>query len=472
VTIALVIALAGSALALLDWRRGLLLSLLVGFVQDPLRKVVPGQPVVFTILVAVLFAACAVGFLANGGASSIKSFFRWYPALRAPVTVFVALVAVQSFATLARTGSAILAGIGLLSYLSPLVALLMAQRFCSSVIGIGRWQRVYVISALGVAISIYLAFFGFQSPFFQSIGLEIVFGRGGQVEMVSGVMRSSEISAWHCATAACLTLVWSVARLRTRAFWLGLLVTLAFVGAVLLTGRRKTLGEVLLFILFFGLLLARTRFGARRLFKLTAVLAIALGVASTQLTRESESRWNPYIERGLSVVGDAPERLNQMIGDQLYWVVLENGFFGKGAGTGAQGAQHFGGGMEIVGGGAEGGLGRILAELGVPGLLVSLWLAFAVTRQLLRLAGVTARALPTQAYRLFGLIAILPANAMVFLTAHQVFGDPFVLIVLGLVASSALAFPQILARELAPPAAVPAPVPHPRTGRRPVPSSA
>jgi hypothetical protein len=126
-----------------------------------------------------------------------------------------------------------------------------------------------------------------------------------------------------------------------------------------------------------------------------------------------------------------------------------NGFFGRGAGMGAQGSQYFGGGVGVVGWSAEGGLARIAAELGVPGLLIVFWIGFALARRLLRVARVLAKAEPRFSIRFYGLLALIPANAVVFLTAHQVFGDPFVLIVLGLIASSALAFPQLVTQESA-----------------------
>ena len=42
-------------LALTRWRWGLFLCVLVGLLQDPLRKVAPDQPVFFVVLVGVVF---------------------------------------------------------------------------------------------------------------------------------------------------------------------------------------------------------------------------------------------------------------------------------------------------------------------------------------------------------------------------------------------------------------------------------
>jgi hypothetical protein len=158
-----------------------------------------------------------------------------------------------------------------------------------------------------------------------------------------------------------------------------------------------------------------------------------------------------YVTRGVSVFADSFERLEHMTILQFEWVLRHNGFFGSGAGTGAQGSQYFGGGAHLVGGAAEGGLGKVLAELGVPGFLALCWLGVVLARILVDRAR-RARELPLEeAVPRYALLAFLPANAAVFFTAHQVFGDPFILILLGWMSGAVLALPrEQLAAALAP----------------------
>jgi hypothetical protein len=445
---AAVLAGLGFLVGLFDWRRGLLLCLAVGFLQDPLRKITPGQPVAFVVLVGVVFVGCAAGFLLKRGSAGVSEFLAWYPGLRLPLALFVLVVALQSVATIVRTGNPVLAGIGVLSYASPLVALVLGHAFARTARDIGRWQKVYLAGALAVGATVLLAFQGFRSPLFASIGADVVFGRGGGVRMVSGLMRSSEIAAWHVSIGACLVVIWAIAHRKARTTWIGSALVLGLLLAVVVTGRRKTLGMMLIFLVVFGFLLVRWRRGATRI--LRAMVAVGVTAGALVLLRSGEgleARWNPYFERSFSVITDAPERLWEMTYLTLKYVVQRNGVLGAGAGTGAQGAQYFGGGVTLVGGSAEGGLGRVTAELGLPGLAVVLWLAFAILVRLWRLARRLPEAAPQHAVRFLGLLALLPANGVVFLTAHQTFGDPFVLIVVGFVASSALAYPQIVTRE-------------------------
>jgi hypothetical protein len=273
------------------------------------------------------------------------------------------------------------------------------------------------------------------------------------VQMMNGIMRSSEIAAWHAGAAACLSVSLTLSAKSARSRWLGALLFVVFVVVVLLTGRRKMLAAIVLFVLIFLFLLARYGGGAGRFVQLLAGGGALMLVAASWLGRaEQEIGFGSYLSRGGSILQDSSERVVQLTLSQFGNIVQRNGLFGSGTGTGAQGAQYFGGGSELVGGAAEGGLGKVLAELGLPGALALLWLALELGRTLLGVAA-RVRLLPRDLrVLLVGIVAFLPANAAVFLSAHQVFGDPFVLIVLGWITGALLAFPALIevhARETA-----------------------
>jgi hypothetical protein len=61
----LVVLASGLVLLLIDgnWRDGLALSVLVGFLQDPIRKLTPGQPGLYVGLVLIAVACCALVLL-------------------------------------------------------------------------------------------------------------------------------------------------------------------------------------------------------------------------------------------------------------------------------------------------------------------------------------------------------------------------------------------------------------------------
>jgi hypothetical protein len=298
--------------------------------------------------------------------------------------------------------------------------------------------------------SVLAQFLGYEPLAFRSIGIEYVYGSSGAIRMLSGLMRSSEIAAWHLAAGACLALAFSVAARTTRVRVISLFGFLLLLIAVALTGRRKMLAEIVLFLGIYGFLVSQYRRGGSRVAQsiaggvFVAFLGFQLFATSGQVAELA-----PYLGRGATIVADSTQRLYDMTIAQFGWILLQNGVLGSGAGTGAQGSQYFGGGIAIVGGSAEGGLAKVLAELGVPGILAVIWLGVVVARVVLRIARMARRTAPATALLLYGLIAFLPANAAVFLTAHQVYGDPFVLITLGLIAGSILAYPRMWLSESA-----------------------
>jgi hypothetical protein len=99
-----------------------------------------------------------------------------------------------------------------------------------------------------------------------------------------------------------------------------------------------------------------------------------------------------------------------------------------------------------VGGAAEGGLGKVLAELGVPGLILLLWMAVAMARYLWSIGTVLRDDDPVLSKLAFGLLAFLVTNGFVYAIAHQVFGDPFILIILGFFLGFVMAMPKMVRR--------------------------
>jgi hypothetical protein len=97
-------------------------------------------------------------------------------------------------------------------------------------------------------------------------------------------------------------------------------------------------------------------------------------------------------------------------------------------------------------GAAEGGLGKIMLELGLAGLLAALFLVIAFSRHIWHLLADTAKQSPFHFRLTAGLVALLAANVASFSVATQAFGDIFILIFMGLCLGSILAMPHIIAR--------------------------
>jgi len=272
----------------------------------------------------------------------------------------------------------------------------------------------------------------------------------------SGVFRASEMAAWHTATAVCIMLLLSsMRRISTKRVVIVIAIIVALLAIGVLTGRRKIFVEIAIFMSAYIALLARFGKGGTKLAigmivggMLTYVLvAWFVDERPSGLTEQDAIRYQRYAERSATVGYDVPDRFVGLGLEPIQWAIDGFGWLGGGLGVASQGAQHFGGGSEVFGGAGEGGLGKITAELGVPGLAIALWFGFAALRygwHVLKFVSQRSTAVARLAY---GLVAFLVANLAVFFVATQLFGDLFVLLLLGMVAGFFLATPVLAERE-------------------------
>jgi hypothetical protein len=440
---------AAMVAAMLNWRHGLYLCILAGFIQDPLRKITPGQPVVLVVLVAAVFGFSIIGAFIRGQRLDGSQLVRWFPALRNPMAFFALVVLLQSLSTLLRYSNLLLAGIGLLGYLSPLAAIIAFFQFNRSWADALRWLRFYIAATGVMALTVFLQFLGHSPRIFESIGLDTVYGIGGRIAMLCGIMRSSEVAAFHAGAAACLSLTLAaIARApRAQLFYASLVPV--FLLAIVLGGRRKMLAQFALYLLTFLFLLVRSRRAFSRAISLISALLLVLALIAVPLllTDRQSSTLAPYMSRSASLFGEATDRLESMTVGSMSIVLSITGVLGRGAGTTGQGSQYFGGSETLVNAPAEGGLARVLAELGLPGLFAVLWLGIGVLG-IVRSVVHEVRSRPTsQAVLVYGLVSFIPSHAAVFITAHQVYGDPFVLLVLGALLGFAMSSRRVTVLE-------------------------
>jgi O-antigen ligase len=125
-------------------------------------------------------------------------------------------------------------------------------------------------------------------------------------------------------------------------------------------------------------------------------------------------------------LGDAPQRVKQHGYEALIVTYRQSGFFGEGVGTATQGAHHLK--VKRPRTWQEGGLSRILVELGVPGFICFLMLAIALVWRVLSLITKHLEPKSKEFPIMAGLGGVLFANACSFVVSYQIFGDPFIIV--------------------------------------------
>ncbi len=464
-TLGLLIITGG--LTMLDWRKGLLMCVLIGVAADPLRKLAPNQPQYYVILVGIVFG---VGWIRAAlmrvplGPAVIKG---WRQILRTPALLFMFVVMVQAMHSYVRYSSLVVPAIGLLVWLAPVPAVVLAYQFAArrGLVGVRRWMVVYITVALAALSGVYFEYSGFNWRTLGEIGEgQIIYDVGTILKAHSGFFRASEIAAWHTAAIACFVFTLSVGkkptvlRVVTAVGLIAILITLG-----ILTGRRKLLIEITIFISFYLFLIAWLQRGMARL-AMTVLILGAIGYVgivafvSPDLVQSSYSkslrmadadRMQGYAARGQSVFADLPKRVNDVGLQPLLSSIETFGWLGAGLGTGSQGTNEIVEAHNINRWAAEGGLGKMAMELGIPGLLAGLWLCAALGRHLNQQLRPLVKTSPQHARMAFGLVSFLVANAATFSVATQAYSDLFVLLIIGWCLGFLLAMPTLAAKSQA-----------------------
>src|SRR5262249_6634616 len=127
---------------------------------------------------------------------------------------------------------------------------------------------------------------------------------------------------------------------------------------------------------------------------LTTVACVGYMSLATGLSERvsyGSADYSLYVQRTETVFRDAPSRFVQLGLAPIMEAYDNFGLFGAGLGVGTQGTHHFGGGGQAA---AEGGLGKITLELGVPGLFVIVWFSILLFRHLWSIMRLASRHSP------------------------------------------------------------------------------
>ena len=447
--------------AFANWRHGLFAVVLVALLQDPLRKLAPNEPVYFVLLVGVVFAAAALGGMASGVSMSPQRIWGWRRYLALPFGIFVGVLFLQAVNSLLRFENIMLPSIGLIAYLTPLIGLCVVHQMIvrNSDKFIENVLAFYVVATSVAIATLYFEYTGFDWPILGEVGQGIViFDRvtGAKLSAFSGTFRSSEVAAWHAAAIVCFFLILlSNQRMTPTKALLATAFVLVIIALGMITGRRKFLVIIVVFVSVYATLFVYFGRGLR-----LAILAGFIGLVGTfafnflipDSSQEASSRdfhtrnlYQNYVSRTKGVFADIPDRITELGLAPISWAYARYGLFGAGLGTGSQGTQHFG---AVSQGAAEGGLGKIWLELGAPGFFAIGFLGWALVRHIWRVLNFVSQQSKRLSRISYGLVSFLCANLATFAVASQIYGDVFVLLLLGTALAALLSMPVLCSRQL------------------------
>ena len=433
-------------LTLFNWKYGVTALVTIGFLQDPLRKLVPGEPAYVSLSVGLLLLILIISFSVHNRVPNILKGNDLRKYILYPLVSLLILLAVQFFNSLIRHDSLIIPVLGLFSYVLPLMTITIGyEMFSNSHNQALKLFGVYALLYSILIIFLFMEYYGIDLNILGEVGEGIIiYDLGTAFRGYTGLMRSPDIAAWHAASAIMFLTIVVVCR-QHRSLIIIIALLLLFVGGGILTGRRKFIAELLIFGSVYWFLLSYFQQGSKKLsvLVLTVLLIGYLLIQQITTLNDQERFVNIYLERGKTVFADMPDRFKILGLETIVWAYYRTGLTGAGLGASTPGARHFTEELESYGGAGEGGLGKIMLELGIMGLITIAWFSISLFRYIWISLQIATAASQTLARLSYGLFAYLIANIATFIVATQVYNDLFVVIVVALITGYLLAVRKI-----------------------------
>jgi hypothetical protein len=438
-----------------NWKGVLLFTIVVGFLQDPIRKLSETDSSYFSLLSLTCFL---VAFLLLKERHTL-----WYipyicwtnPKVISLIPIFFYLILLQAVNSFSRFGDLTLSIAGILFYILPLTALWVGFHIGTDPKLLRTFMISYLIACTIFAMSILVSLSGFNSVLLKEVGGGLLITGLDKVGQ-SGLWRTSEIAGWHLAAGACFSLILGVTEEKNSKQYIYFFLSIGLTILSTTTGRRKALGMVILFISLFLLYYSYNVNGSKvtRIFTALALVGfLSFSTYEFLLSTSNQEVLDPYLDRSSTLtIEETQGRFGgQGIGAFLRGLEIAGPFgYGVGAGVNA-GSTGIGKSREDIrslGYVVEGGGGRIVAELGSIGIAILAYLLFNVGVLFIRNIRLANLFLPVNSLLpMMGLLIFTSVNIINFFSASQVYNDLFILILIGISSGTFLSVPILASRH-------------------------
>ncbi|HMP72044.1 MAG TPA: hypothetical protein PKE55_02165 [Kiritimatiellia bacterium] len=423
----------GCAIALYNWRWGIALAIGVALIQDPLRKLVPGAPG-YLAMASVPVWCCAL--LAGNlmGPVKVRPFLNAFPKLAQWLAWFgVYLLIPTVLSATYGAGTWKITGLGMVIYGLAFFALLAGWYYGDRPGAITRLLMFYAVATSIMLIGGLLELRGSHWAVVGTSALDhlwVTHRTGEAVYMMAGFFRGPDIMGWHGSLVVMVATIMAARTKGTiRLVWIAIAVWGLF--NVWICGRRKMLAMLLVFLGTYTFVVFATRNIKRALVILGVTLVVAglgwYGIATINPDRA-------LMSFHLTTLDEWSQQVRMHGFDSVGETLRQAGFLGYGLGMSQQGIHHIAAEKPRLW--QESGPTKLMAELGVPGMLLFLVLVWVFFRTAVEILRVTRE---WNAFSLSaGLVAVLVANAATAVVSAQVYGDPFVALFLAVLAGMLL----------------------------------
>ncbi len=423
----LLLVFAGCALAVLRWRWGVFAAILIGLLQDPLRKMVPGVPGYLTMVSLPVWMA-VIGSALFSGEVRLRTFLSAFPRFAKWISVLGLYLLIPAALSISYgKNSWQIALLGAVIYMTAFLVLAVGWKFPRVESSATGFLAFYAVCTSLLLIGGPLDYFGFGKGI-AAIGTEamdhvwVTYRTGEALYMYAGFFRSPDVMGWH---AALLTMVAGLMAARTRGWVRSIWIALSVWGFlnIWICGRRKMISMLPVFWGVFLLLSFKLR-NVRRAVPLVGILLLVIAAGWYGVTKTYHATAVDTFY--MSTIDEFDEKLwNHGVGAVLT-TIHQAGFWGYGLGMSQQGVHHINAEKPRLW--QEGGPGKIFAELGVPGAVLLLGAGVVLLLTAYHVVGYRANSVAF--YSGAGIFSVLVANMAAAIVSAQIFGDPFILLLL------------------------------------------
>jgi hypothetical protein len=432
-----------ASIALVDWRRGWLLAVFIGVLQDPARKLTPGNPVWLTLSIALVYGVVLISSHINimRGLRELNQRYGRLFAAGALLLLFLVIAAINGVATFGLEYWKVPA-LSFFIYLMPIPAVAFGYIYLRREEQLLDFFRFYSLLTAVALIGTPFEYLDYKWTALGMVGLPEGYIRylpGIQLKILSGFYRAPDIMGWHAATLTCVAIAMAVRNRTLNKAWPWILAAAWGFTNCILSGRRKAVYMVAVFVAVFVW---------RYLRKMTMPQLISFAMAGVMMAfvvhKLGESEQSSVYTRGTATTSE--EAFGRLEGGMIE-TLRQYGIMGVGLGTATQGAQH------LLGGGSfswqEGGLGKLAIEVGLPGILAAALVGLVLLRLILVLSRFPDEPDSSQLVRVT-LVALVFANIVNFLASAQAYSDAVLTLVTAFFLGCLLATPALAERAAEP----------------------
>ena len=412
------ILLLAIMIALMNWRHGWFAAIVCGVLQDPFRKLTPGTPAMMSMSIVAVYMVILVA-AAGTLYRNRRDFALRFPNVYNAVFVVVVFLIVAGLRGVANFGIEMwkVPALSFLIYCIPIPAVLLGYSWLTREEQLVRFYTFYSVLTSIALIGTPLEFLRVQWRGLGMVAMPWGFIRhlpGLQIRVLSGIYRAPDIMGWHAAMLTIIGITMAMrARVLTRAWpWIAV-AGWGFFNCII-SGRRKAIYMVAAFaVAFFWRYLKRLTTA-----QLSSVILVGLALTGVVYVVARSEQSSVYTKGAKTTSTEILGRLEGGTAGSLQ----QHGILGAGLGAATQGVRHLTGSATDLGW-QEGGMAKLVVELGVPGLLAVMLLAWTMFRMMLRITAVGDIEGTSQILRV-SLFGIIVANAMNFLASAQAYSDP------------------------------------------------